>query len=256
MTRRIEARTPHGIGLGYQNTMGGQMVVCFTEMPIAELSRMASRGRNYGIAFPLEALRGRGAQPVWYVSDPSPQLSASRQLMSSSTNPADPIWKLTPFTDIARLGSTTSAPHDWRWEREWRVVGDLEFEIEDIAAVIIPTPDGNFEPVAEISFGAPYVTHDGDFYWVDGLTPATDAAMSLLYDKFHGEWVTPDDAMLPYDNEAEWGYAEIVPIEETQDAVDWSFDHLPWQIQEALATGLSRESNLWCRADLLAQVAE
>ena len=120
-SKTIEARSCHGIA-AYRG-FSGQRSVCLTEIPIPELKRMADRGRTYGLVLHKDRLRTHTspAQPVWYISEPSPQHKAMNALMTSSSDSSDPVWALTPFVDVARGGPH---PHDWRWEREWRVVGD------------------------------------------------------------------------------------------------------------------------------------
>jgi len=243
----IEARGAYGVAKSNRLRSACQRAVCFTEMPLAELKRMVPRGRQYGIVFSKEELRAReGAQPVWYLSDPSPQYAAIQSLMNASDSSDDPIWRLTPFVEGVRdLGG--GRPNDWRWEREWRMVGNFRFDINQVAAVLVPAPTGDFEPIRDITFGGLYVTPDGDYFWTDSFVDATDGAMELLLDRFHSNWTTPDDALLPLDREAEWGYAELVEIYDSEDAVYQEFEEFPFEVQEALARALTNEGGLWCR---------
>lgn len=48
------------------------------------------------------------------------------------------LWAFTPFIDYPKDFDSPGKPYDWRWEREWRVVGDVEFRREDIVVVFAP----------------------------------------------------------------------------------------------------------------------
>ena len=106
----IQARNSFGIARPHRRLLTRQDTVCFTEMPVSELGRMTSRGRRWGVGFDKEFLRARfDAQPVWYLSDPSPQSRAVQQMLDEGIaapgdglDPSDPYWRLTPFIDTVR----------------------------------------------------------------------------------------------------------------------------------------------------------
>jgi hypothetical protein len=52
-------------------------------------------------------------------------------------DPDDPLWKLTPFIDFPS-GPSTPYKYDFRWEREWRIIGDVDFSENDVAFLLIP----------------------------------------------------------------------------------------------------------------------
>lgn len=243
----LEARAVYGIASHIKSRADGQRTICFTEMPLAELTRMASRGRVFGIVFSKEKLRDTyGAQPVWYISEPSPEHSAMRELMKVGKAVDSAVWKITPFIEGVR-STNRRGGSDWRWEREWRVLGDLRFELDDIAAVLIPTPEGEFEPITDISLGVPFITPDGEFFWSGAFVEATDAAMELLVERFYENWTTPDGALLPLDRESRWGYAEVAPIYELDDAIYSEFEDFPAEVRSAISLALQDGSMLWCR---------
>ena len=108
-------------------------VVCFTETPIDLIEILLERvqGRStllepYGLVFKKDYIRNKGGNPVFYIKG---DLSA-------------PLWNL--FQDasanefskeeykVLALINKCDEIFDFHWEREWRIVGNLEFEIADI----------------------------------------------------------------------------------------------------------------------------
>ncbi len=214
----IEARTPQGLALYTAPDLNSQQAVSFTETPIPDLARMAARGRQYGIVFSKERLRKyHRALPVWYVTEGSTPHGSIRAMMDASTSPTEPIWHLTPFIDLVR--NDPAAPHDFRWEREWRVVGDFEFLPEHIAALVVPKETGGLEPLAGAVGNLLYITPTGDFYWVGEEEELFDDALELLVEKFLSEFVPADEAGLPSDRESRYGLAEVVEVVDTWEAV-------------------------------------
>jgi len=131
---------PFGAARSYPTLTESQRAVCFSEVPLGFLGRLATRrGSPYGIGFKKGFLAKHGGGPLWYVDYGSPQHSAILQLMANAAarGGTDPIWALTPFIDFP---STDTAPYtyDFRWEREWRVCADLRFTETDVAFLVIP----------------------------------------------------------------------------------------------------------------------
>jgi hypothetical protein len=119
-----------------------QRAVCFSEAPLGFMDRIAKRRNSrYGIGFHKRFILDRGGAPLWYLEWGTPQQIAVKATMDQALlkgpTPDDPIWNLTPFIDFP---SGPSAPYsyDFRWEREWRVVGDVEFSENDVAFLFIP----------------------------------------------------------------------------------------------------------------------
>ncbi|QUY61184.1 hypothetical protein [Gulosibacter molinativorax] len=259
---RIEARNPFGIAKNLEALLGNQKAVCFTETPLTELRRMTSRGRRWGVVFDKELLRERyGAQPVWYLSDPSPQWDAANQLLSQSLGPQrrprdanDPYWKLTPFLDPVRP-TGSDRPHDWRWEREWRVIGDVRFELSDISFIV--WPEGNdllWE--SDLTLGSLFVGHDGDEFWSGSLLEELDLKLDEMLETISNAYITVDDAGLPWDSEDQQ-YVAIVEILDAYDVVSEVFDDLPVAVLDALADALwRRNGDMWCRSSDLETIHE
>ncbi|BDO43155.1 hypothetical protein [Cellulomonas sp. NTE-D12] len=244
MSGHLEARTPFGLGRTLFMVADKHQSACFTAMPLAELGRLAARGREYGIGFTREFLVKNGGQPVWYVNENSPQHLATQQIQSrlvAAKDWDDPFWLLTPFIDRVIPGT-----YVWDWEREWRLPGGLHFEWEDIAFLI--APDGTaLEIDEEPTLGMQVFDPDGgQGRWWGGSLPAFGDRMDLLLDQFHAEYLSPDDAGFPYVT-AEGGYQWLTPEYGTADAVDDLFGEYPWHVRERLTRVLDGEGSGWAR---------
>ncbi len=127
-----------GIGRKHAPEEVSQMAVCFSEIPPGQWSRLAERrGSEYGIAFTKEFLVSRGVGPIWYARKDTPHYVAFQELMESAVGDVDsPVWKLTPMVDAP--GPAGRGVYEFEWEREWRVLGNLEFNSEDVAFLILP----------------------------------------------------------------------------------------------------------------------
>jgi hypothetical protein len=117
-------------------------VTCFTETPLDQIGRLLDVGfrkinlEPYGFVFKREFLYQKGAQPAIYINDYGPNKSrdaiecifeiGAKNKFSGRT------WPLLPLVNVMHNG------HDFAWEREWRVIGDVEFGYEDLVCVILP----------------------------------------------------------------------------------------------------------------------
>ena len=131
---------PLGAARNVEGVKESQRVVCFSEIPLDMLNRLVERRSLYGIGFRKEFLIARGGAPLWYLDDKGEQAqlirAQVRQRERTGVDTADPFWKLTPFID--HPGFYKGREYRWEWEREWRVIGDLPFEIEDVAFLFLP----------------------------------------------------------------------------------------------------------------------
>jgi len=121
-------------------------VVCFTETPIDQigvlLQPLLGRWRqpeSYGLVFTKKFIRGIGGNPVFYVTseivNPLHELYEKQKIKTS-----DNECRLLALTTICEENN------DWHWEREWRYVGDLRFNLDDIYCGLCPeTEIVNFE---------------------------------------------------------------------------------------------------------------
>jgi hypothetical protein len=115
-------------------------VVCFTETPIDQIDLLLSevierdfKPKPYGLVFTKDYIRSKRGNPVFYII---------KEI-------AKPLWS--PLYERLRkkeLSEEVCVPlalmtvceegNDWHWEREWRIVGDLKFELSDIYCVLCP----------------------------------------------------------------------------------------------------------------------
>jgi len=158
--QQLRAGRAMGWGQGVPEIAGQtQKVVCFSETPLEQLcwlfANIASRQVRlspYGLAFTKVVSRRRGANPVWYV-DQSPghvwavprALDALRDdAVQRPTAPhsAD-VAKVLPFLDVMGTWSESSRKEFW-WEREWRHVGDFDFNLAEVALWFCPESEFDF----------------------------------------------------------------------------------------------------------------
>ena len=134
------AANPYGIARNSAPNVDSQKVVCFCEVPLHCLGRIASRRSRNGIGFRKTFARTRGAGPIWYVEKDSPQHFGIQNLMAAVSAPhlaTQPIWSLTPFIDVP--GEYPTGTYRFEWEREWRCVGNFTFTPDDVAFLVIPS---------------------------------------------------------------------------------------------------------------------
>lgn len=132
--RTIEARNRFGTGRTFDVAPKS---VCFSEIPLHNLARMANKRGSYGIGFRKEFLVQRDGGPIMYAYKDTAQAKALRGLVAKAKNqPDDPVWKIAPFVD--QPGKYGFAEDFYEWEREWRHVGNFAFNGTEAAFLIIP----------------------------------------------------------------------------------------------------------------------
>ena len=62
----IEALNPHGIGRSLAPQLSSQRAVCFSEIPLHQLWRLARRRSYYGLVFWKGFAMAKGANPILY----------------------------------------------------------------------------------------------------------------------------------------------------------------------------------------------
>lgn len=157
----IEARAPFGvfkflgINAGKNKklniTVDDLRAVCFSETPLRELKSFYQSTQNeenfdyktnkyqkYGVAFRSEFIRSKGGQPVFYYDRRNERIRSS---IESLGNPdfQQTTLPILPFFEF--YGPKIKEPQkeiDFRWEREWRIIGDFNFKFIDIAFGICP----------------------------------------------------------------------------------------------------------------------
>jgi hypothetical protein len=132
-------------------------VVCFTETPIDQIHILLSevqgkkfKPKPYGLVFKKDYIRMQEGNPVFYVY----------------TNLFDSLWSL--YNDaknrnfslkdnkVLALVNRCDEKVDFHWEREWRIVGDLHFNLSEIYCGLCPEEDisyfqSKYSPVKFIS---------------------------------------------------------------------------------------------------------
>lgn len=132
--RRIIAKNAFGAG---RHLAHAKKSVCFSEVPLHHLKRLADVRGPHGIGFRKEYIVERGGGPILYAYKDTPQAMAVNALVHGATNePASPAWDVAPFVDLP--GTYGKSSYLYEWEREWRHVGDLGFTESDPAFLIIP----------------------------------------------------------------------------------------------------------------------
>ena len=115
-------------------------VVCFSEVPFNELSSFynaVSMKRNkykkYGLGFWQEKIREKGCNPIFYIDSRKPNLIEALNSMLEQESSRQ--FSLMPFIETFGPSVIKQAKgrSDFRWEREWRKNGSLNFENEDVA---------------------------------------------------------------------------------------------------------------------------
>ncbi|WP_413247832.1 hypothetical protein [Sinomonas flava] len=240
---RIEARNRFGLGRRLDMVEKKHLSACFTEMPLSELDRLRNRGKSWGIAFKREFILRQGGQRVWYLdTDKSPYqaLHLLKESAFENRDWASPVWNITPFVDQRNPGT-----YAFDWEREWRVVGGISFDLEDIVLVI--GLDG-VEPLfhEDFSIGAPYYNaRDMTYQWDGDTIPEVGPNMDAILEEFHGAYLTPENAEIPYDSEDGYSWLGCAACYETEDALEDLLPNAPWEIKAALADHLNQISTQW-----------
>lgn len=113
-----------------------QRAVCFSEVPLHLIERIARERGQHGIGFTKQFILNKGGGPIWYVERGGVSHNAVRTLIRIARDqpkPAkNPIWALTPFMD------SHGGTYQYEWEREWRHPGSLNFSEKDVSFLIIP----------------------------------------------------------------------------------------------------------------------
>jgi abortive phage resistance protein AbiGi (putative antitoxin) len=141
--------------------------ICFCDIPVTDLEIHMTKYSRFGLSFLKPFLIGKGASPVMYVAENSQALSFRLPESTSDepwprksvferniqlytdyrrTNPGDfPIY-LAYFLDILVLpfikyfddSTSDEDVTNVYMEREWRIIGDVEFALADVHRVFMP----------------------------------------------------------------------------------------------------------------------
>lgn len=155
---------------GYQRDLHNTKASCFSEIPPGFLKRLVDRRSTHGIAFKKEFMIKSGAQRVWYI-DKDTDLEQQIVNLSIGRNDGNsaPLRKIFPFIDV--VGCHGTKRYEFSWEREWRILGDLVFEPEDVAFLIIPN---SYHEAAKAFFKEARIENLGPSYTCPFYDPLTD----------------------------------------------------------------------------------
>ena len=168
-SKTIQSKNAFGIAKNEFPDGATQKTVCFSEIPLHKLSRLAKARSDYGIVFRKDIVIHRHGNPILYAYKDHPVAAALRQLIKvAKKDPANPIWTVTPFVDAP--GAYPHGNYFFEWEREWRKVGDFKFQTNDVEFLIIPEnlhkdAKNFFEQARAKNLGPSYDCPFIDPYW-------------------------------------------------------------------------------------------
>lgn len=118
-------------------------VVCFTETPLDQIEVLLQplKGRwtqhqpePYGLVFEKSFIKEHGGNHVFYmtkeIAEPLSDLYDKQKTQVNSKE-----------CRLLALTSLCEKKNDWHWEREWRIVGNLGFDYNDIFCGLCPESD-------------------------------------------------------------------------------------------------------------------
>jgi hypothetical protein len=92
--------SPFGIAYKEAPAPETQKVVCFSEVPLHRLGRIADKRGKYGIAFRKDFVIHRHGNPILYAYKDGQLNKSIRAMMKESKDDPDAkVWDVTPFVD-------------------------------------------------------------------------------------------------------------------------------------------------------------
>lgn len=174
--RRIIAANAFGTG---RNLAPARKSMCFSEVPLHYLKRLADVRGRHGIGFRKEYIVERGGGPILYAYKDTPQAKSINAMVHAAAHDANPpVWEVAPFVDLP--GTYGKSKYLYEWEREWRQVSDLDFSETDPAFLIIPE---ELHEAARDFFHSAKVDHVGPSYECPFIDPywGEDEIADALY---------------------------------------------------------------------------
>ncbi|MGW0177309.1 abortive infection system antitoxin AbiGi family protein [Rhodococcus sp. NPDC003322] len=235
-------------GFSYYRTIkqvaAGHHSVCLSEIPLDQIQRLTHRHGHYGIGFTKDFIRSKQGARVWYLDEGTVQAATMRTQLDALVADADfthPMWDLTPFVDLVM----PSKRFVFDWEREWRVRGDLEFTLADVAFVVTPNGIDELPALEGLYF------HPKHELIVAATTQPLEDYVEDLIQQFLQTFENP--ICLPVDGGE---YVWIVDEWQTEEAVDDLFFEVQKTIREELVDYLNSESSSWVRSEELGHIYE
>lgn len=150
--------------------------ICFCDIPLQDLGMHAGKYGRFGLAFPKVLLAHRGANPVFYIDKTSrttPKEEETRQqffdralkdyaqlferdlpiVLHKSGNKGSPSYdRYSRFRQVQLLmgfevlcflkffdsNLPDDHPDNYYMEREWRVLGGVDFTLDEVTRVLVP----------------------------------------------------------------------------------------------------------------------
>lgn len=109
--------------LSREGEAAASSAVCFADVPVSDLPLHMAKYHRFGLSFRRATLAERGANPVFYVCRGTPV--------------PDELAR-TGFVKYFDPALADDAPANYYMEREWRVLGDLAFTLEEVRRVVLP----------------------------------------------------------------------------------------------------------------------
>ena len=144
---KVNMYRPH-LGKVYDNGGGDpnwMKAVCFSEAPLSELNTFCKLARSkknqyqkYALAFYQDKVINSGGNPIFYFSSKNRAFKETLDnLYKKSRDDIKPMMHL--FEGFGPKFLDTRGYSDFRWEREWRLKGDFQFKLSDVAFGICPS---------------------------------------------------------------------------------------------------------------------
>ena len=148
------------------NSLINPGVICFCDIPLADFGLHMSKYSSFGIAFRKDYMLLKGATPVVYIprqSGRDPQSSAEtfdreltryvmiREAYRRGGRTDSEVQQFTYFLDfhvfsLLKFYDGTLEdldPENYYMEREWRIVGNMQFGMSDVERIIVPPDYGS-----------------------------------------------------------------------------------------------------------------
>ena len=239
--QEVESRSAFGWARKDRKTREMHMSACFSEVPVDQLDRLVKRHGAFGIAFRRDYVLSRKGQRVWYLQQQDLQndlYKAFNSLYKSDESRQNPLWRLSPYIDRVMPG------YDFDWEREWRVVGGLTFDLSDVEFLILPV--GSAQEVFEHPApGVRTLPSNAVDFWANVVQVLGDDVDAYV-DEFLLSFMDPVN-FLPWDN---GGYVWLIEGYSTEDLLDQVFEgRLPDELRSALANRLNEIAPTWLDRD-------
>lgn len=150
-SKRINAYRPHCLFNKKLDGLADEIkekfnVSCFTEVPLSQIHLLTQEieGRKielepYGFVFSKDFIINNGGQPVTYINSYNQNLWLRKSIDSlfndsflNNGKLHSQRWRILPFINAMHENC------DFSWEREWRFLKTLKFDLDDLICVILP----------------------------------------------------------------------------------------------------------------------